>query len=346
MRTLREEWQVLRGLPERESPTIGDEPCVEVCDRQRLCPNPLVSVICLVWGHEKWLDDCISGMVNQETDFEYEILLCEDHSPDRCREICLTWQVKHPDKIRIVSGEKNLGVWKNASLGFRESRGKYLAFLEGDDYWTDSQKLQKQINLVCEKGYRFVVAWNDLLDDATGVITRQPFPAREVVTLGDYKGGYYHTSTYLYEKKLGQEIRAYCKFVKPYDTVVFLLALGLGVEIGVLPKKVSVYRQTGTGIYTGNTGAKNALVGIQMFMGLKRFGPKNLRTYCRYSYECALLDYFIHSCRAEGLRFRHFLALAFAIVNLTFRINPRHVRFLWCSAVKSIFVSGRKGRES
>lgn len=327
---------MLRGLPEQEFPTIGSEPCIEFSDPERLCKAPLVSVVCLVWNHEKWLDESIAGMVNQKTDFEYEILLCEDHSPDGSRGICLKWQERHPDRIRVISGEQNLGVWKNSALGHREARGSYVAFLEGDDYWTDSNKLQKQMDLMRAKGYRFVVAWNDILHDSTGRIESLQFPSRMEISRDTYKGGYYHTSTYVMTKELRERIVSSCHFVLPYDTVVFLLALGIGERIGVVREKVSVYRQTGTGIYTGNTGAKNAEIGIRMFTALLRHGPKTLRRYCRYSYECALLDYFIHSVRESGLRTRSFLALGLALVRLTFSISPRHVGFLWGSAMKSI----------
>ena len=342
MRTLREEWQVLRGLPERESPKIGDEPCVEVSDARRLCRNPLVSVICLVWNHEKWLDESIASMVMQETDFEYEILLCEDHSPDASGTICKEWLARYPEKIRLVSGTKNLGVWKNVSLGHRMARGTYLASLEGDDYWTDKQKLQKQIDLVRRGNYRFVVAWNDILDDMTQCVNSLSFNPRNEVSLEVYRGGYYHTSTYLIERNLRNQIQSYCQKVLPYDTVVTLLALGLGEKIGVLTEKVSVYRRTGTGIYTGNTGARNAEIGIRMFTALLRHGPGPLRNYCRYSYECALLDYFIHTTRDQGFAWRNLLALGLAVINLTFRINSRHTCFLWGSALKSLFVRTRK----
>lgn len=342
MRTLREEWQVLRGLPERESPTIGDEPCVEVSDARRLCRNPLVSVICLVWNHEKWLDECISGMVNQNTDFDFEILLCEDHSTDMSREVCLKWLARCPEKIRVISGRRNLGVWRNLGLGYRESHGSYVAFLEGDDYWSNAQKLQKQMDLMRIGGYRFVVAWNDVLHESTGTLETLRFPNRTEVSLADYRGGYYHTSTYLMTKALYDQIDAYCHLMLRYDTTEFLLTLGLGEKIGVLTEKVSVYRRTGTGIYTGNTGARNAEIGIRMFTALLRHGPGPLRNYCRYSYECALLDYFIHTTRDQGFAWRNLLALGLAVINLTFRINSRHTCFLWGSALKSLFVRTRK----
>lgn len=334
---------MLRGLPEQESPTIRDEPCIEVSDPERLCRTPLVSVVCLVWNHEKWLDESIAGMVDQKTDFAYEILLCEDHSPDGSREICLKWQERHPDKIRVISGRQNLGVWKNSALGHREARGSYVAFLEGDDYWTDSNKLQKQMELMRAKGYRFVVAWNDILHDSTGRIESLQFPSCLEISLDAYQGGYYHTSTYIMTKELRERIVSYCHFVLPYDTVVFLLALGIGEKIGVLRDKVSVYRQTGTGIYTGNTGAKNAEIGIRMFTALLWHGPRTLRRYCRYSYECALLDYFIHVCRDNGFQLRLLMALGMALLRFTVCVNPRHVAFLWASAFKSIIL-GLQGR--
>ena len=121
-----------------------DIPCNETSDAECLCKNPTVSIITFTYNHEKFIAQAIEGMAMQETDFEYEILLVEDCSQDRTRDICFEYQAKYPDRIRVLWAEKNLYGYNTRRARVR-CRGKYIAFCEGDDYWTDPKKLQKQV---------------------------------------------------------------------------------------------------------------------------------------------------------------------------------------------------------
>ena len=124
----------------------GEIPCNETSDAARLCRNPLVSVHMTTYNHEGFIRQAIEGVVMQETDFEYELVIGEDCSTDRTREICFEYQKKHPTKIRVLWSESNLwhigGNHKRVDV---RCRGKYIAYCEGDDYWTDPKKLQKQV---------------------------------------------------------------------------------------------------------------------------------------------------------------------------------------------------------
>jgi glycosyltransferase involved in cell wall biosynthesis len=84
----------------------------------------------------------------QETTFKYEVIVGEDCSPDNTREILLEYKEKHPETIHLILHEKNVGMNKNAEAVWRRCRGKYLAYCEGDDYWTDPLKLQKQADFL------------------------------------------------------------------------------------------------------------------------------------------------------------------------------------------------------
>ena len=121
-------------------------PCQEISDPAVLSKNPVVSVHMITYNHEPYIAQAIEGVLMQKTDFPIELIIGEDCSTDRTREIVLEYQKKHPEIIRVLSSEKNLGMVKNSFLIDGACRGKYIAYCEGDDFWHHPQKLQKQVD--------------------------------------------------------------------------------------------------------------------------------------------------------------------------------------------------------
>lgn len=139
----------LRGekLTYRASP--DQIPCTETSDPERLCKNPLVSVLMITYNHESYIAQAIEGILAQQTDFEFELIIGEDASKDKTREICFEYQKKHPEKIRVLWSEKNVNHLNGNMQRVRgNARGAFFAYCEGDDYWTDPQKLQRQVELL------------------------------------------------------------------------------------------------------------------------------------------------------------------------------------------------------
>jgi len=130
--------------------TEAEIPCCETSDAGRLCKRPLVSVRMATYNHEKWIAQAIEGVVNQKTDFEYELVIGEDCSTDRTREICFEYQKRYPDKIRVLWADVNVNSIGSGNAGRINAhcRGEFLATCEGDDYWTDPLKLQKQVEFM------------------------------------------------------------------------------------------------------------------------------------------------------------------------------------------------------
>lgn len=148
--TLREELEILRGEPIKAF--IGrpeDIPSLETSDAEKLFKHPVVSVYMVTYNHESYIRQAIDGVMMQKTDFEFELVIGEDCSTDRTREICFEYQKKYPDKIRVIWWHENVSKYGgNKRRTIAHCRGEFLAFCEGDDYWTDSLKLQKQVNLM------------------------------------------------------------------------------------------------------------------------------------------------------------------------------------------------------
>lgn len=117
----------------------------------------IVSICCITYNHEKYIGQAIEGFLMQETNFEFEILIGEDCSTDRTRQILDDYLLKHPDKkIKIITSESNVGANNNAVRVFKAVRGKYIAICDGDDYWTDPLKLQKQVDFL-EQNERYIM---------------------------------------------------------------------------------------------------------------------------------------------------------------------------------------------
>lgn len=116
--------------------------------------KPMVSVCVQTYQHAPYIRECLEGILMQVTDFPYEILLGEDESTDGTREICIEYAQKYPDRIRLFLHHRknNINILGspsgrfNSMNNFYSSRGKYIAMCEGDDYWTDSNKLQYQFD--------------------------------------------------------------------------------------------------------------------------------------------------------------------------------------------------------
>lgn len=119
--------------------------------------SPLVSVTVATYQHVNYIKECLDGILMQKTDFPYEIILGEDGSTDGTQQICKEYAEKFPDKIRLFIRDRRLSQYKgsdgritrfNGIWNRMSCRGKYIAWCEGDDYWIDSCKLQKQVNFL------------------------------------------------------------------------------------------------------------------------------------------------------------------------------------------------------
>ncbi|WP_155302827.1 glycosyltransferase family 2 protein [Desulfosarcina widdelii] len=116
----------------------------------------LVSVCVQTYQHAQYIRQAVDSILMQNTDFEFEILLGEDGSTDGTREICLEYAEKYPGKIRVFQNSREDVIYVNGRPtgrsnflnNVRNSRGKYIALLPGDDYWTDHDKLQKQVDIL------------------------------------------------------------------------------------------------------------------------------------------------------------------------------------------------------
>jgi glycosyltransferase involved in cell wall biosynthesis len=115
-----------------------------------------VSISITTYNHEQFIAQALDSVLMQESDFDYEIVLGEDESQDRTREICIEYARWHPNRIRLFLRSRKDVIYINGKPtgrfnfveNLKAARGEYIALLDGDDYWTDPHKLQKQVDFL------------------------------------------------------------------------------------------------------------------------------------------------------------------------------------------------------
>ena len=103
-----------------------------------------VSICCVTYNHEKYIVDTVEGFLMQSFDEEWEIVICDDASTDATGQILDEYKKKYPNRFNLIRNPVNIGAHRNIIQAIASCKGEYVAFCEGDDYWTDPLKLKKQ----------------------------------------------------------------------------------------------------------------------------------------------------------------------------------------------------------
>ena len=136
----------------------------EIMQNWKSQQDPLLSCCLITYNHEKFISQAIDGMLIQETDFPFEIIIHDDASTDDTAEIIKKYADKYPHIIRTILQKKNQYSQKKniMAIPIKEARGRYIASLEGDDYWIDPLKLQKQVDFL-EKNSEYICCYHNAM---------------------------------------------------------------------------------------------------------------------------------------------------------------------------------------
>ena len=236
-------------------------PGQEICDEVRLCRRPLVSVCITTYNQVDYIDRALEGVLSQVVPFEYEVIVGDDASTDGTRERCLAWQARHPDKVRVVWWHENVSRFNvgNMRRVCERCRGAFVAFCDGDDYWTDARKLAKQVRYLadhpsCRLVFHPVIERRD--EDAR---TASVFPphveqlARNGLSRSDLLSrNVIPMSSAMYRWDNPQAVLGdFPESMMPGDWKMHLLQTGDG-EIGFINETMGVYRRNTRSVWNGN----------------------------------------------------------------------------------------------
>ena len=151
--------------------------------------NQFSVAVCIVtYNQDKYIAQAIESVLSQKTDFEVAMFIGNDCSTDQTLAICSEYQQKYPEKIRIITPKQNIGTVANTFAVFREilkekEKYRYIAMLDGDDYWCDKDKLQKQIDFLENNfDYGLIHTRMALLDNQTGIVHYSKAGEKEIPT--------------------------------------------------------------------------------------------------------------------------------------------------------------------
>lgn len=206
-----------------------------------------VSVIVLVYNQERYLRKALDSILEQKINFKYEIIISDDCSTDNSPQILKEYLEKYPEVIKVFFQKNNIGVTKNHYFLLKNCKGKYIAQLEGDDFWIDKNKLQKQYNILEKTNYIGVVHSNLEVNHNDIIIGKYKIYEKEKeLKINELlkKGMLFHTATLMYRNIF--KIKEYNIIWQAHQlisdfTIAFIL-LDLG-KILYIPNEMSVYRR-------------------------------------------------------------------------------------------------------
>lgn len=239
--------------------------------------TPFVSIICTVFNKEPWLKKTIDSFLAQKTEFLFEIILVDDASTDGSRKIIADYQASHPDLIRAFYQDENLGIAKTWVTICKEARGQYIARCDGDDFWIDPLKLQKQVDLLASKPD---CKWSntdfDIYDEHGNFVSKAGF-ANQTIPLADtYEKmlatrGFTMASTWLVDRDLMIEVNQELDLTTSDDT--------FNLQLELFQRTSLAYLNEATVAYTINQGSDSRPCD---FRKLERRFHKLLQTQLTY----------------------------------------------------------------
>ena len=221
---------------------------------------PLVSVCCVTYNHADFIKQTLEGFVTQKTNFPFEVIIADDCSTDGQQDIIKEYAKKYPDIIKPIFHSHNTGSYQNLLDAASACKGKYVAMCDGDDYWTDENKLQKQADFMDTHKDCSICFHPVLIKYEDGSQKNVIFPKsrhhiyKKTLNINDLlKYNFIQTNSVMYrwvfnDKNSIEDILH--KNILPVDYYLHLLHASKG-KICFLPDVMAVYRKHVNGIWYG-----------------------------------------------------------------------------------------------
>lgn len=235
--------------------------------------KPLLSVVMITYGHEKFIKQAIESILEQKTDFQIEFIISNDASPDNTSVIITELIAKAPKNISVLYTEHadNLGMMQNFIWALEQSTGKYIALCEGDDFWTDPLKLQKQVDfLEANPDYNICFHNVEEVDLEGSTLEKRLVQSSEVektFTIEDLaKNNIIHTVTVVFRNNVNA-LPEFLRYSPMGDYPLHMINATFG-KIKYFPEKMAAYR-VGVGLWSSqsiNNQIFNTIVGLKLMI--------------------------------------------------------------------------------
>lgn len=230
-----------------------------------------VAIFCLAYNHENFIAKALDGFLMQETDFDFQVIIGEDCSTDNTASIIKEYAEKYPHIIKPVFQEKNIGVYRNALETFKRIKAEYVAMCEGDDYWTDPLKLQKQVDFL-DNNPDFTICFHPAYVDFDGKVGAEIIPDPSVFKKCEYTFGDILTNNiipttscvYRWNTISAENISEFFPKLEivPLDWFLHILHAKHGC-IRCMDEVMSVYRKHEGGMWQADPETLNLRYGVQ-----------------------------------------------------------------------------------
>lgn len=278
--------------------------------------EPVVSICCITYNHEKYIEEAIDSFLMQETNFPFEVVIGEDCSTDNTRKIVEKYKEMYPNIIKLIISDNNVGMQANGQRTMDACKGEYIAACEGDDYWMDAEKLQIQKDFL-ESNPEYIICYTDVeAFNENGIIQDYIGGATKDLTADELKKATpINTLTTMYRNIMKDKFSAEFKASKYGDLFIWSI-LGYYGNGKFLPQiKPARYRIHSGGVHSGSSQIDkydNTLITYALLLSYhKKLGSSNIVEYFRQEILWLLLRN----------NFKNFL------VNFLIRVKNKILRF-------------------
>lgn len=262
--------------------------------------TPLVSILVVTYNQADYIEKCLDSLSEQNCDFQYEIIVCDDHSTDKTFEKCEAIAKLSP-RVKVHRQDENVGVNQNLAFGLEQCQGQYIAFCDGDDYWTHPKKLQMMSYFLenddtCSITYSDFGKMNDqseILEKATLLDQPERFTLNDLID----KQGPAVSAMMLRKSTLPNQYPT--AFFRVLNPDIFLLAWSLSKGYGhFIDQPMSMYRVHEGGIWSGLAQTEKRL--LQLGTRILVFGSLGSE-FRSYRDECvARMEQLLSNTKREG----------------------------------------------
>lgn len=300
---------------------------------------PLVSICCQTYNHKVYIGQAIESFLMQKTNFKFEILLRDDASTDGTAEICKKYAMKFPNLINFLAYDENQlskGV-KPFSDNVKRAQGKYIALCEGDDYWTDPCKLQKQVDFLEQNpeytlcAHQYLILNEDVFDvsfQADSPTSSQKYIEVNMNQL--IQGHPFATHSIVFRKSVFNHFPNWL-IKSPYGDYAIYFLCAIQGKLAMLNEVMGVYRKHANGIYTSlNDSSIGLITRYSQHIKFYKMIRKELKSYFTSIHDYLLYEsilFYYNKILIESKKYNNIKYYFFLVDFLNFKLNEKVSRY-------------------